>query len=259
MNGSRCKFYTVEKDENGQVVSLNKCKEDEADITVRRRPYICKSCPEYHKTIISIEYGKDIYAWYLVLVNYYFEGEKKEFTVKLHGNRKNTAQPYVRTTESTKEKLVENVSNVKHNTKRALFQTVKEVGGVTGNANTSSLPRNYRQAKHIKEKLGLTPGSSGQSTNDPLLSVLELQKIYLPGFIREVVFNYLPTIMLYTNKQMDNIIKFCCHTKAGLVSELGLDVTFQLRPFYVFVTTYKNTLLWVYFATCIARERFRQN
>ena len=80
----------------------------------------------------------------------------------------------MRTTESTKEKLAENVSNVKHNTKRALFQTVKEVGGVTGNANTSSLPRNYRQVKHIKEKLGLTPGSSGQSTNDPLLSVLEL-------------------------------------------------------------------------------------
>ena len=246
MNGSRCKFYTVEKDENGQVVSLNKCKEDEADITVRRRPYICKSCPEYHKTIISIEYGKDIYAWYpVVLVNYYFEGEKKEFTVKPHGNRKNIAQPYVRTTESTKEKLAENVSNVKHNTKRALFQTVKEVGGVTGAASTSSLPRNYRQAKHIKEKLGLTPGSSGQSTNDPLLSVLELQKNSLPGFIHEVVCNDLPTIMLYTDKQMNNIIKFCCHTKAGLVSELGLDVTFQLGPFYVLVTTYKNTLLRV--------------
>ena len=247
LNGSRSKFYTVGRDGNGQVVSLNKCKESEADITVRRRPYICKSCPEYHKTMISIEYGKDIDAWYpVVLVNYHFEGEKKEFSVKPHGNRKNTAQPYVRTTESTKEKLAENVSNVKNNTKRALFQTVKEVGGITGAASTSSLPRNYRQAKHIKETLGLTPGSSGQrSAHDPLLSVLDLQKNSLSGFIREVVCNDLPTIMLYTDKQMDNIIKFCCHTKAGLVSEFGLDVTFQLGPFYVLVTTYKNTLLKV--------------
>lgn len=51
--------------------------------------------------------------------------------------------------------------------------------------------------------------------------------------------------MLYTDSQPENIIKFCCHNKPGLVSELGLDITFQLGPFYVLVTTYKNTLLRV--------------
>ena len=49
--------------------------------------------------------------------------------------------------------------------------------------------------------------------------------------------------MLFTDSQLDSIIKFCCHKKAGLVFELGLDITFQLGPFYVLVTTYKNTLL----------------
>lgn len=243
MKGSRSKSYSIEKDADGQVLSLNKSQE-KADIIVRRRPYVCKSCPDYHKTIISIEYGKDIDKWYpIVLVHYYFEGEPKQFTVAPHGNRKaHSTQPYVRTKESTKEKLAKNVADVKFNTKRALFQTVKDVGGVSGAASTSSLPRNYTQAKHIKQKLGLTPGSSEKS-NDPLLAVLELQKSTFPGFIREVVCNDLPTIMLYTDNQLDNIVKFCCHKKTGLVSELGLDVTFQLGPFYVLVTTYKNTLL----------------
>lgn len=213
---------------------------------MRRRPYICKSCPEYHKTIISIEYGKSIAQWFpIVLLRYYFENEEKKFVVKPHGNRHSSAQPYIRTRESTKEKIAENVSNTKCNTKRALFATISQVGGVSGAASTSSLPRNYRQAQHIKENLGLTPASSEKSANDPLMAVLELKKSTLPGFIREVVCNDLPTVMLYTDRQIDNVVKFCCHSKAGLVSELAMDVTFQLGPFYVLVTTYKNTLLKV--------------
>lgn len=227
MKGSRNKSYSVEKDADGQVVSLNKSQEN-ADI-VRRRPYVCKSCSDYHKTIISIEYGKDIDKWYpIVLLHYNFDGEPQEFPVAAHGNRKaKSTQSYVRTKESTKEKLAKNVADAKFNTKRALFQTVKDVGGVSGAASTSSLPRSYTHTKNIKQKLGLTPGSSKRS-NDPLLAMLELQKSTFPGFIKDVVCNDLPTIMLYTDSQLDNIIKFCCHKKTGLVSELGFDVTFQL-------------------------------
>lgn len=204
MKGSRSKSYSIEKNANGQVISLNKSQEN-GDIIVRRRPYVCKSCPEYHKTIISIEHGKDIERWYpIVLLHYYFDGEPQQFTVAPHGNCKaNSTQAYDRTKESTKEKLAKNVADVKLNTKRALFKTVNEVGGVSGAASTSSLPRNYTQAKNIKQTLSLTPGSSTKGTNDPLLAVLELQKSTFPGFIREVVCNDLPTIMLYTNSQLD--------------------------------------------------------
>ena len=41
-----------------------------------------------------------------------------------------------------------------------------------------------------------------KSANDPLLAVLELKKSTLPGFIREVACNYLPTVMLYTGRQI---------------------------------------------------------
>ena len=40
-------------------------------------------------------------------------------------------------------------------------------------------------------------------------------------------------------------MKFCCHDRVNQVSELGVDVTFQLGPFYVLVTSFKNTTLQV--------------
>lgn len=151
LKGSRSKSYSVKKDADGQVVALNKTGQEHADIVVRRRPYVCKSCPEFHKTIISIEYGKDIERWYpIVLLHYYFDGEPRQFIAASHGNCKaNSAHPYVRTKEITKEKLAKNVADGKLNTKRALFETVKDVGGVTGAASTGTLPRNYTQAKNI--------------------------------------------------------------------------------------------------------------
>ena len=48
---------------------------------------------------------------------------------------------------------------------------------------------------------------------------------------------------LYTDRQIDNIVVFCCHENTGLVSELGLDITFLLGLCYVLVSTYGNTLL----------------
>lgn len=76
------------------------------------------------------------------------------------------------------------------------------------------------KTQHIKENLGLTSGSFEKSANDPLVAGLELQKSTLPGFIREVVCNNLPTVMLYTDRYMDNVF---CHSKAGLVSELTIE------------------------------------
>ena len=72
--------------------------------------------------------------------------------------RAKSTQSYVRTKESTKENFAKNVADVKLNTKRALFQTVKDVGGVSGAASTSSSSMKLHPGKTIKQKLGLTPG-----------------------------------------------------------------------------------------------------
>ena len=59
MKGNREKLYSVTKNSNGQVSSLCKVS-TEADISVRRRPYTSKSCLQFHKTIVTIEYGKSV-------------------------------------------------------------------------------------------------------------------------------------------------------------------------------------------------------
>lgn len=57
MKGNREKLYCVTRNFEGQVSLLYKVS-SEADISVRRCPYICKSYPEFHKTFVTIEYGK---------------------------------------------------------------------------------------------------------------------------------------------------------------------------------------------------------
>lgn len=52
--GNREQLYCVTKNFEGQVSLLYKVS-SEADISVRRSPYICKSCPEFHKTIVTIK------------------------------------------------------------------------------------------------------------------------------------------------------------------------------------------------------------
>ena len=247
MKGNREKLYCVTKNLEGQVSLLRKVS-SEADISVRRRPYICKSCPEFHKTIVTIEYGKSIEKWFsLALVHYYWEGKPRKFKVAPHGNRKpeSSAPPYVKTKESTKQCVVQNLSEKKTNPKRALFKTIKDSGGVCGAESVSSLPRNVRQVKNIKHQLGLTSSAASKGNSDPLMAVLELQKGSFSGFIREVACNDLPTVMLFTDQQVDDIVRFCCHKKPNLVSELAMDITFQLGPFYLLVTTFKNPMLTV--------------
>ena len=239
MTGCKTKFYIAVKDEEGKVVELEKVNnEASSDVAVRRRTYMCSSCSSYHKTIVSIEFVKDIAKWFpLVLLDYHFDGKPTKFKVTKHGNRTSSNMPHIRTKESTKVKTAEKAEQF--GPKRALFLARKEAGGICGVESISSLPRNKKQVEYLARK------PAERASKDPLASVLELQKTTFPGFIREVVCNDLPTVMLFTDRQLNNIVKFCGHNKADQVSELGVDVTFQLGPFYLLTTTFKNTVLRV--------------
>ena len=50
-------------------------------------------------------------------------------------------------------------------------------------------------------------------SRDPLASLIELQKSILPGFVREITCNDLPSVILFTDQQIDNMIRFCCLKK----------------------------------------------
>ena len=53
-----------------------------------------------------------------------------------------------------------------------------------------------------------------------------------------------PKVILFADDQLDDIVNFCCNDIAGHKSLLYVDVTFQLGPFFVLMTTYKNTTLF---------------
>lgn len=78
-------------------------REEEADITVRRRTYTNKSCQAFPKLMVSIEYGREIKQWYpIVFLQYKYDGEEKPFEVMRHGNRKQApGKTHVRTKMST--------------------------------------------------------------------------------------------------------------------------------------------------------------
>ena len=79
--------------------------------------------------------------------------------------------------------------------KRALYFARKEAGGICEVDSISSIPRNLKQVEYLTQK------PSEKVKKDPLASVLELQKTTFPDFIREVVCNDLPTVMLFTDGQ----------------------------------------------------------
>ena len=129
--------------------------------------------------------------------------------------------------------------------KTCTFQDNEDSGEVCGTESASSLPGNVPQVNITKHQLGLTTSAASKVNSDPLMAVLDLQKGSCSWSVSEVTCNDLPTVMLFTNQQMDDIIGFCRHKKRNFVSQLGLDATFQLGPFYLPLTTCKNHLLTV--------------
>lgn len=157
---------------------------------------------------MSIEFAKDTKKWFpLVLLNCSFDGEPRKFKIKKHGNRTSSDIPHVLSKESTKLKVAEKA--VEFRPKRTLSLARKEAGGICDTDSISSLPRNTKQVEYLTRK------PADRVSKDPLASVLELQKTTFPGFIREVVRNDLPTVMLFTDRQLSNIVKFCSHDRVS--------------------------------------------
>ena len=49
---------------------------------------------------------------------------------------------------------------------------------------------------------------------------------------------------MFTDDQVDDLVNFCCIDVPGHKSLLYVDATFQLGPFFVLMTTYKNTTVF---------------
>ena len=83
---------------------------------------------------------------------------------------------------------------------------------------------------------------------DPLQNVTALMKEEggsgKETFVRTYsVDNDSPKVVLLLDSQLDDICNFACNNTQDMSSVLGIDLTFELGPFFVLVITYENTIL----------------
>ena len=187
-------------------------------------------------------------------MQYYFkDGEEHPIAFARHGNSKKTTQDYIRTWESTKY-LLEKVSRNKK-PRDAVHKVVSDdLGGVASCAGVGQLPRNRQQASDLKRNRERTqqPNSSTQKNmsgpgraDDPWYLLLNASKQHSlnkeTAFVRDVRVGGEPLCVLASNRQLNDLKRFCCNHKE--FKPLTVDPTFDIGTFNVTPISYQHLLL----------------
>ena len=103
------------------------------------------------------------------------------------------------------------------------------------------LPRNPTQVSYEKNKSAL-------KSIDLLQNITALMKKEGGSGKEKFACTYFldddsPKVVLFLDSQLDDICNFACNNTQDMSSVLGIDLTFELSPFFVLVTTYENTIL----------------
>ena len=95
-NQSKCatKFYEAAEDSPDGDIEISRVYEDnERTYKVVRRPYINKSSPDLHKTVVLIREPR-MTSFSKAFVKYWFKGREHIVDIKAHGNAKSKTIPY---------------------------------------------------------------------------------------------------------------------------------------------------------------------
>lgn len=235
---TRSKWYNVVLTENGNAKKVTKVKDhSHGAYQVCRRPFVNKSDKSLKKTIVNVILPNGEH-FNLIFVRYYFEGPEHAITVAPHGNSSKSSIPYLRTYQSTVNKLKESVTKGK-GVKNILHDVEHQVGGLQNCKSEGALPRSTRQVQYLKDE---------SKEKDPIFAITTKMKLQVEmegeKFIRAYSLDDdSPKVVLFTDDQVDDLVNFCCNDIHGHKSMLYVDVTFQLGPFYVLLTSYQNTTL----------------
>ena len=185
-----------------------------------------KATPEFQRRISYVLNACGQTIQYAV-VQYVFEGgEEVPVIIPPHGNAKKDSTSYRRTQKSTLSKIKEMTGKPKS----AVAVLHNEAGGSLGSTSASELPCNCRQLYNSSVSV-VKPGKI-----DPLIELVQhCKEDLMPGrkFIRTVNFDTSPSCVLATDRQLQNLIRFCANPGAACV--MGIDPTFNLGKFYVTV------------------------
>jgi hypothetical protein len=165
-------------------------------------------------------------------------------TPSVHGNSKSSNAEYVRTSEATKNKLIEKVSATSVAPRKIYEEMILD--------DSLSAPRDLKQvqnAKHLEQKkkrCKVSKDSMNQNrrknTADDIITLLN--NMHDHPFIQEIIQTKgkPPAVILYLKEQIDEI-KMFCSSDATHPGVLGVDRTFNLGPCYVTILCYQQNNL----------------
>ena len=168
---------------------------------------------------------------YAFVVYYFPRGVLPE--IQPHGNSKDKS-PYYPTLPSTCHVIKSEATRC--GPKQAVSRVTAQVGGVMSITSPGQLPRNERQMKYFAKV-----SKSNPNAVDELYSVMYEAKQQDSSFIRDMKVLPEPAIILCSDYQLDDLIRFGCSDKEHCV--VTVDPTFSLRSFEVTPITYRHLML----------------
>ena len=163
-----------------------------------------------------------------------------------HGNSKKKKTPYVRTWESIRDQL--KIVAGKMIAREAVHRAITDgLGGLQSCVGLGQVPRNRQQVKDIARHKDVSKGSypknmSGTGrTSDPWYILLKDQRKGLKlktAFVREVRVGAEPFCVVGTNRQLDDLKRFCCNPVE--YRPLTVDPTFDFDPYNVIPISYQR-------------------
>ncbi len=127
----------------------------------------------------------------------------------------------------------------------------KEIGGIRSCSGIGQLPRDRQQANYLKrcpsKSAGLVPvkNMSDGGRDDPWYGLLKESKIQAKkrcsAFVRDVRVGAEPLCVLATDRQLNDIVRFCCSTNEH--KPLTVDPTFDIGKFNVTPISYQHLML----------------
>jgi len=166
------------------------------------------------------------------------EYKGKQPNPSLHGNAQKLKTPYVRTPADTMDKVL---SSVAHGKPKAVYneRLLNSADPVDAPRNVQSVQDKKRYQQQLRRKA--TNTVHRMNFADEILQVLAMAQT--DDFVRgvHVTGSRVPSVVLFTDRQLKDIRSFCFHRHLGTV--LGFDKTFNLGSMYVTVTCYSNLAL----------------
>ena len=158
--------------------------------------------------------------------------------------------PYVRTWESTRDQLKIVAGEMK--AKEAVHRAITDgLDGLQSCVGLGQVPRNRQQVKDMARRKAVSRGSypkkmSGAGrTSDPWYMLLNESKIQgrdpKTAFFRDVRVGAEPFCVVGTNRQLDDLKRFCCNPVE--YRPLTVDPTFDFGPYNVTPISYQHLIV----------------